>query len=158
MKRFILLFLSLIFLSSCGKTEEKPKNIIKNFISEDFYVTVKNKNLDFEISEEKIIFSSPEMLKGAELCFDENGNIQTNFGINISLPQSSVSSIKALVELLHKIKTEDTIVFEEKNGTFYFEEASFNIDSDEIEVTIGEQDFILKRRTKNGTYQSDGGS
>jgi hypothetical protein len=126
---------------------------IKGCLEDDISVIASDKSISFDLVDDYIIITSPLALKDTEIHFENGKMIAVKFGYEINLPYSFLNSISELYSAIMNIRnnTENSIT----NKEIIVGNCVFSNSNNEISAKVKNKEYIIKRRTENGTHSSD---
>jgi hypothetical protein len=126
---------------------------IKGCLEDDISVTASDKSISFDLVDDYIIITSPPALKDTEIHFENGKMTAVKFGYEINLPYSFLNSISELYSAIMNIRNnnENSI----KNQEIVVGNCVFSNSNNEISAKVKKKEYIIKRRSENGTHSSD---
>ncbi len=148
-----ILFILVLFLTSCGEEKNLIFENIKGCLQDDISVTSSDKSISFDLVDDYIIITSPPPLEGTEIFFENSRMTAVKFGYEINLPNSFFHSIYQLYSAILNIRNDTN--YSIKNQEIAVENCVFSNSNNEILAKVKNKEYIIKRRTENGTHSSD---
>ena len=152
MKKAIL-FILILFLTSCGEEKSMIFENIKGCLKNDISVSTTDKSISFDLVDDYIIITSPLALEDTEIHFENGKMIAVKFGYEINLPYSFLNSISELYSAIMNIRNDTN--YSITNQEIVVGNCIFSNSNNEISAKVKNKEFIIKRRTENGTHGSD---
>ena len=160
MKKAIL-FILILFLTSCGEEKSMIFENIKGCLEDDISVTASDKSISFDLVDDYIIITSPPALEDTEIRFQNGKMTAVKFGYEINMPNSFLNSISELYSAIMNIRNNNNNNNNNNNKNSITNQeivvgnCVFSNSNNDISAKVKNKEFIIKRRTENGTHCSD---
>lgn len=148
-----ILFILILFLTSCGEEKSMIFENIKGCLEDDISVTASDKSISFDLVDDYIIITSPLALEDTEIRFQNGKMTAAKFGYEINLPNSFLNSISELYSAIMNIRNDTN--YSITNQEIVVGNCIFSNVNNEISAKVKNKEYIIKRRTENGTHSSD---